>query len=245
MDDPVHLEPDQFFEFIGVPGLSVVFVSLHPMHPFNNALVRRFRERYGDAVPFGTIGLMQLIARESPVLAFLRQSLVVCGVAPWLEVMPGYYVFHGGRALAWDSGLPTAADVQPILRGSLLGAFAFAFTRDPTILRKALKIAADEATAHRLTGRFHAAYEQRDDDRPRPPPRRPSGDDLRQAYRTLGVEPNASDAEIAAAWRKLGLQYHPDRAADDPLEFERRSRLSAEINRARDIIRSHRAKKAG
>jgi DnaJ domain len=244
MDDPVQVDPAHFFEFIGTPGISVVFVSLHPMHPFNRALHRRFHEQYGDAVPFATIKLVELIITSSPVMPFLQQGLLSCGVVPVLDVMPGYYLFHGGRMLAWDSGLPTAADVQPILRGSLLGAVAFAFTRDLALLRKALRIASDEATAHRLSHRFHSAFEGRDHDAPNRPPRPPSRDDVEQAYRTLGVTPAATDREVTTAWRKLGLQFHPDRAATDAAEFERRSRLSAEINRARDIIRNHRAKMA-
>jgi curved DNA-binding protein CbpA len=55
------------------------------------------------------------------------------------------------------------------------------------------------------------------------------------------VLPTATDREIHEAWRKRRKQNHPDHAAQDPAEFARRSRFSAEINRARDIIENHRS----
>jgi hypothetical protein len=40
------------------------------------------------------------------------------------------------------------------------------------------------------------------------------------------------------------METHPDHAAANPGEFERRSRISCDINRARDIIESHRSGRA-
>ena len=69
----------------------------------------------------------------------------------------------------------------------------------------------------------------------------PPFDDLRWAYQTLGVPSTASDREIHLAWRQKRIENHPDHAGADRAEFDRRSRISAEINRARDIIIASRA----
>ena len=48
-------------------------------------------------------------------------------------------------------------------------------------------------------------------------------------YKILGVEKNASEAEIKTAFRKLAHQYHPDKAGGDEAKFK-------EINEAYQVI---------
>ena len=61
----------------------------------------------------------------------------------------------------------------------------------------------------------------------------------RDAYRVLGLDSDASDAEVDLARRRLLAQSHPDRArdADARVAAERRTR---EINAAYDRIRKQR-----
>lgn len=52
-------------------------------------------------------------------------------------------------------------------------------------------------------------------------------------YEILGVNKNATDIEIKAAYKKLALQYHPDRNPNNKEEAEKKFK---EINAAYDII---------
>ncbi|TWG91959.1 DnaJ-class molecular chaperone with C-terminal Zn finger domain [Luteimonas sp. J16] len=61
------------------------------------------------------------------------------------------------------------------------------------------------------------------------------------AYRTLGVAPDASQAEIDQAYRRLMSQYHPDKVAGAAPELRAQAeRRATEINAAYDRIRDRR-----
>ena len=53
-------------------------------------------------------------------------------------------------------------------------------------------------------------------------------------YKVLGVSPDASDEEIKKAYRRLAMQYHPDRNPDDP----EAAKKMQQINDAYDRIKT-------
>ncbi len=58
------------------------------------------------------------------------------------------------------------------------------------------------------------------------------GMEYKDYYKILGVERNATDAEIKSAFRKLALQYHPDRNRGNPQAEEK----FKEINEANEVL---------
>jgi DnaJ like chaperone protein len=66
---------------------------------------------------------------------------------------------------------------------------------------------------------------------------------LEDAYAALGLTPNASDADIKRAYRRLMSQNHPDKLAAKGLPESMREiaeERSREINTAYDVIREAR-----
>jgi DnaJ domain len=241
MSEPVAIDPAHFFEFVGGSRLAVLLVSVHPLHRFNPALSQRLGGGHPD-MAFGSVHLYDLILAGGPALRFLHQGLLSCGAPSSLGVLPGYCLFQGGEMLAWDSGLPAFADAEAIGRSALLGALWSGVTRDVAFVGQALRVAAEQAAGQRVAARFEHAVADGGAKREAPGPSSPPPiDDLYWAYQILGVLPTATDREIHEAWRKRRKQNHPDHAAQDPAEFARRSRFSADINRARDIIENHRS----
>jgi len=246
MSEPTKVDPSRFFEFISRPGLVVVFMPFHGAHPFNHALPRFLPDVDELGLRFGRVSLIELFVEGGSAVMFLQEGLRACGVSKAFDFLPGYYLFDDGQLIAWDSGFPTSADLRTIVGASVLGAIAYAFTRNPTLIAKAFGFGAQQGAGSRLAALFaQAATQHRAAPRPRGAPRsaRPPNpiSELLDAYRLLGVDPEASDREVNAAWRKRQAELHPDRAADDPAEFERRSRISTGLNHARDVIRAHRA----
>ena len=57
------------------------------------------------------------------------------------------------------------------------------------------------------------------------------------AYKVLGINPNATDEEVRKAYRKMVIQHHPDKVAhlgDDVKEAA--TKKLQEINKAKEMI---------
>jgi hypothetical protein len=241
--EPETVDAAHFFDFIGTPGLKVILLSVHPAHNFSQSLHRQLTGEHAT-MTFGTVGLTDLIVSGGPAIPFLSRGFRECGPSWAFGILPGYCLFRGADMLAWDAGLPLAADASGILRGTLLGVIWSAITNDVNFATQACHFAADHIAAQRVVLKFRQAAA---DPGPRKSTTAPSGappiDDLRWAYQLLRVPPTATDLEVHKAWRRLRIENHPDHAGSDRAEFERRSRVSADINRARDIIVSRRSER--
>lgn len=237
------IESARLLDFIGGADLAVVFMSLHPVHAFNECLCEHFVEQQGKRVTFGVVNLRDLVTTPNAPLPFLHQSLRACGVPSAFGVLPGYWLFSEGALLAWNSGLPRAVDAGSIARGSWLAAVWSGFTGRTSFVVQALHTGAKEATARRVAACFRQAVEAGLHDQPRASAwqRPPTPDEeLARAYETLAVSPQATDQEVKEAWRQRRREVHPDQHAHDPNLFERLSQRSALINHARDVIFAHR-----
>lgn len=217
-----------------------MFVSVHRLHTSNREFTRRLVAEH-TGISIGTLRLSALLRSGPSVLRFLHQGLRSCGAPSAFGVLPGYYLFRGGEMLAWDAGLPGADDVAALARSALLGAVWSGISSDLVFVRQAVRTAADQIAAERGARLFRQAIAEARARRqaPRDPDPAPV-DELFWAYNVLGVLPTATDREVHNAWRRRRAESHPDHAAGDPIEFERRSRASRDINRARDIIVKHR-----
>lgn len=229
-----------FFDVIRGSRLAVVFISVHPAHTFNEPLSELLSNEHGD-ISLATITLREVVV-SAPVLHFLHDGLRRCGAPLAFGVLPGYCLFRRSELLAWQSGLPTLQDVKAIANSAALGALWSSLTHNPSFIAQAAFWGSEHVAARRVAVAFREAlaspqaHHRQAATASAPPP----FDELQWAYRILKVQPAASDDEIHLAWRRRRMEAHPDAVMSDPAEFERRSRLSAEINRARDIIVRHR-----
>jgi DnaJ like chaperone protein len=63
------------------------------------------------------------------------------------------------------------------------------------------------------------------------------GNSLEEAYKVLGVSPNATDQEVRSAYRQLALKHHPDRVANLGEDVKKAAEEKfRQINKAKEII---------
>lgn len=67
--------------------------------------------------------------------------------------------------------------------------------------------------------------------------------ELIEAYRLLGVKPDATDDEVKRAYRRLTVKYHPDKAPKNKKAQENATRMLIEVNKAYEKILSIRKHK--
>ena len=241
MTEPTSFAAADLFEFVRQSPLAVVFVSLHRLHTFNSTLAKELIADH-DEIALGTIDIGNLLTSGGPALRFLHQGLRRCGAPAAFGVLPGYYLFRSGALLAWDAGLPTFADATAIARSAVLGAVWSGVSHDISFVTYALRFAADHAAGQRVAATFRYVIDNpAADARASSEPSAAPVDEVFWAYQTLGVLPTASDREVHEAWRRKRREAHPDHAVGDAAEFERRSRISRDLNRARDIIAAYRS----
>ena len=58
---------------------------------------------------------------------------------------------------------------------------------------------------------------------------------MNDPYQVLGIQPNATDDEVKAAYREMARKYHPDNYANNPLSELAQEKMQ-EINEAYDTI---------
>ena len=58
---------------------------------------------------------------------------------------------------------------------------------------------------------------------------------MQDPYAVLGISPQATDAEVKAAYREMARKYHPDNYADSPLADLANEKMQ-EINDAKERI---------
>jgi hypothetical protein len=239
--EPIPVAAADLFEFVRDSRLAVLLVSLHKVHTFNSTLAKQLVADH-DSISLGTIDLGHLLTSGGPALRYLHQGLRRCGAPSAFGVLPGYYLFRSGLLIAWDAGLPTFADATAIARSAVLGAVWSGVSRDISFVSQALRFAGEHAAGQRVAAAFRYVIENPAADRQAAgDPQVAPADDVYWAYQMLGVVPTATDREVHDAWRRRRREAHPDHAVGDAAEFERRSRASRDINRARDIIAEYRS----
>ena len=66
-------------------------------------------------------------------------------------------------------------------------------------------------------------------------------EEIRNAYKVLGVTVNAHNSEIGKSYKSLLLKHHPDRFATDPTKMSEATERTKQINNAFQLIKAYKS----
>lgn len=230
----VQLTQQTFDSFVESAPIAIVLVT-NGIEAFLNGVRDYFGKEYGADIRFGTFDWTQVAYTgwlQKRVGTLLRQQ----HLAP-SGTRNGYYLFVEGKPVAYHRGLDT--NMAAHLLGGLL---AGAITNDPKDgLRSGLETS-EAAAAQGVLRQFEEVLAKRPRPASRVPeaPKPPAND---EPHVVLGVNKDATDDEIDAAYQKLVKQNHPDQVAHvDPALQRLANERTVAINLAREQIKKLRGR---
>lgn len=237
------ISQDDFASFLSAPYAIIWAARGASPDTFPFAVTLQLRLFHVPPVRLGVVDLSALDWSPHAKLSVL-DKLKDLQLQPDTQGEPpaGYYLFAGGRPIAFHPGrVDFTKDENPLMLGVITGIFgAVAESKELAQLGSHIaKWNAGERVAKAFAEaiRRHSSKRTAGEADAQPPPVDESVDQvLRRAYAALNLSPSASNEEVIAAHRRLVRECHPDRFAGNPIEQERATRRTAELNAARDFI---------
>ena len=225
--------------FIRSQEICVLRANLSSILGFNIVLQLHLKQEFQGKINIGWIDLTKVNHKEAIIKEFLKEWMPKIGLPSTHSILPGYYLFKNGKLVAYHPGTieQTKANLQEQGIATIISAFAGIIVG--LVAKDASK--GMEAFIHgmeappslkvfeffkKILGATNSSYSQQKQ-------KIVYDDELLNAYRILGVSPDVSDKDLKKAWIKLIVKFHPDKSQTD---IEERTRISAEINNAYDLI---------
>lgn len=235
-------------QFISSRQICVLSAQTNFELGFNYILKTQLQHRFQDRINLGLMDLSKVDHNNRTINEFVKTWMPKIGLPPSNSIFPGYYLFKNGKLIAHHAGTIDRSEVDANLQGmaAIIGAITGLIVgiaeKDTWKGLEAFLKTMEAPQAFKVLTFFTQVLGEKNSSESRQRQEEVFSDELENAYKLLGVTPSATDEEIKKAWKSLQLKFHPDMTQDSN-EKERRTKLIAEINNARDLIKKTRAKK--
>ncbi|MFN7014536.1 MAG: J domain-containing protein, partial [Bacteroidia bacterium] len=177
------------------------------------------------------------------VQSLIGEKMINIGLDGSDSVLPGYYLFKDSRLVGYHPGTFDISKLDPSVQkttlwfGIAMGVLSGITTKSFATGLLTFSAVMDASTGMNIFKFFKEILESKSELDIRRRQKIVFLTEIDKAYALLRVSKTATDEEVKKAWKRMLVEFHPDKSKDDK---EKRTKLTVSINEAYEIIMSHR-----
>lgn len=241
--EPIQILSADFFHFINSNKITVIKAGLEEVLDFNATLNSQLNQFYKDAIKIGYINIESLDYIDEFVRSLIGEKMINIGLESSDKMSPGYYLFKNSRLVAYHPGTFDISKLDPqVQKATLWTGVALAVIAgfsNNSFASALLTFSAtmDASTGMNISKFFKEVLESKDEVDILRKQKRIFLSEIDKAYAFLKVSKFASDVEVKKAWKRMLVEFHPDKSTENK---DARTKLTISINEAFDIIMNYR-----
>lgn len=241
--EPIQISSADFFHFININKITVIKAGLEEVLDFNATLNSQLKQFYKDTIKIGYINIESLDYTDEFVRSLIGEKMMHIGLESSDMMSPGYYLFKNSRLVAYHPGTFDISKLDPqVQKATLWTGVALAVIAgfsNNSFASALLTFSAtmDASTGMNISKFFKEVLESKDEVDILRKQKRIFLSEIDKAYAFLKVSKFASDDEVKKAWKRMLVEFHPDKSTENK---DARTKLTISINEAFDIIMNYR-----
>lgn len=241
--EPIQISSADFFHFINSNKITVIKAGLVEVLDFNGTLNSQLNQFYKDTIKIGYINIEGLDYADEFVRSLIGEKMINIGLESSDKMSPGYYLFKNSRLVAYHPGTFDISKLDPqVQKATLWTGVALAVIAGFSNNSFASALLTFSATMDASTGMniykfFKEVLEAKDEVAILRKQKRIFLSEIEKAYTFLKVSKFASDDEVKKAWKRMLVEFHPDKSTENK---DARTKLTISINEAYEVIMNYR-----
>lgn len=241
--EPIQISSADFPHFINSSKITVIKAGLEEVLDFNATLNSQLNQIYKDTIKIGYINIESLDYTDEFVRSLIGEKMINIGLKSSDKMSPGYYLFKNSRLVAYHPGtfdiskLDTQVQKATLWTGVALAVIAGFSTNSFASALLTFSATMDASTGMNISKFFKEVLESKDEVDILRKQKRIFLSEIEKAYAFLKVSKFASDDEVKKAWKRMLVEFHPDKSTENK---DVRTKLTISINEAFDIIMNYR-----
>lgn len=241
--EPIQIIPADFSKFISDSKLCVIKAGHEETTDFNGTLNSQLNQFFKSSISIGFLNIDSLNYSDIFVQSLIGEKMINIGLDGSDSVLPGYYLFKDSLLVGYHPGTFDISKLDPSVQkttlwfGIAMGVLSGITTKSFATGLLTFSAVMDASTGMNIFKFFKEILESKSELDIRRRQKIVFLTEIDKAYALLRVSKTATDEEVKKAWKRMLVEFHPDKSKDDK---EKRTKLTVSINEAYEIIMSHR-----